>query len=116
MFICLLLCHDMPHPLQKPKLPPLSPKFPSTFALDHDQSWEGLSTTKIGNTYVKTSFRMIKTFRQPIFNPIPYVGGGGSPPKHNIKNYGVFCIAHILCFIYLTFHITGLPNFWRKKK
>ena len=48
-------------------------------------------------------------------NPIPYGGGGGfSPPQTDIANYGVFCIENML-FYYLTFHITVLPNFWRKK-
>ena len=51
-------------------------------------------------------------------NPIPYGGGGGGgvffpPPKTDIANYGVFCNENML-FYYLTFHITGLPNFWRK--
>ena len=32
----------------------------------------------------------------------------------DIANYGVFCLANML-FHYLTFHITGLPNIWRKK-
>ena len=31
----------------------------------------------------------------------------------DIANYGVFCLKNI-SFYYLTFHITGLPNFWRK--
>ena len=31
----------------------------------------------------------------------------------NIANYGVFCLSNML-FYYLTFHIRGLPNFWRK--
>ena len=31
-----------------------------------------------------------------------------------ITNYGVFCIEKML-FYNLTFHIMGLPNFWRKK-
>ena len=54
-------------------------------------------------------------------NPIPYGisipamlrGGCFSPPQTDIANYGVFCIENML-FYYLTFHITGLPNFWRK--
>ena len=41
-------------------------------------------------------------------------GGCFSPPQTDIANYGVFCIENML-FYYLTFHITGLPNFWRKK-
>ena len=42
-------------------------------------------------------------------------GGGGVnfPPQTDIANYGVFCLANML-FYYLTFHITGIPNFWRK--
>ena len=32
----------------------------------------------------------------------------------DIANYGVFCIKNML-FYYLTFHKTGLPNFWQKK-
>ena len=49
-----------------------------------------------------------------LINPIPYGGGGCfSPPQTDIANYGVFCIENML-FYYLTFHITGLPNFWRK--
>ena len=38
---------------------------------------------------------------------------GSAPPQTDIANYGVFCIENML-FHYLTFHITGLPNFWRK--
>ena len=50
-----------------------------------------------------------------VLNPIPY--GGGlcfSPPQTDIANYGVFCIENML-FYYLTFHITGIPNFWWKQ-
>ena len=47
------------------------------------------------------------------FNPIPYGGGCFSPPQTDIANCGVLCIENML-FYHLTFHITGLPNFWQK--
>lgn len=34
-------------------------------------------------------------------------------PQTDIANYGAFCLANTL-FYNLTFHITGLHNFWRK--
>ena len=56
------------------------------------------------------------TFYLILVNPIPYRGGGvfHPPPQTDIANYGVLCLENML-FYYLTFHITGLPNFWRKK-
>ena len=48
---------------------------------------------------------MLHTLANWYLNPIPY---------GEIANYGVFCLANML-FYYLTFHITGLPNFWQKK-
>ena len=40
---------------------------------------------------------------------------GFSHPQTNIANYGVFWLENMLSY-HLTFHITGLPFFWAKKR
>ena len=59
------------------------------------------------------SYFAILTLRVFSLTLFPTGGGCFSPPQTDIANYGVFCIENML-FYYLTFHITGLPNFWRK--
>ena len=48
------------------------------------------------------------------FNPIPYGGGWNPPPKIDFARYAYFCLGNMF-FYHLTFKITGINNFWRKK-